>query len=489
MPAPTDHLGPYELRGELGRGAMAVVWRAFDTRLEREVALKEPVLPPGMGTDMAAQFSERFVREAKAAARLSHSGIVTVYDAEVYDGRPTIAMEIIHGEPLSVVLERGPLAPDAAAAVLDQLLDAIAYAHERGIVHRDIKPDNIFVTPDGRVKLTDFGIARLDNSSTLTQAGTVMGTPGYMAPEQITGQPVDARTDVFAVGVVGYELATGRNPFGTSDGLSMTSVMFKVVQSEVPEVHAMAPGVPALLSDVIRVAMAKDPAFRFPGADAMRQALRGGQIVVAGPGGGTVPAASMPTVPWGGPVPVAAQAAAGSQRALYVGLGVVGALIIGVLILMATSSSAPRLAASATPIAESVATAEAPDTAAPTPEQDRVALESAVEQWRGSWEAMDIGRYMANYSSQFRSAYKGYDYTAWRRWKSDVFSAYAYQRVEISGLSVDVSGDTATATFTQDFWSDSKNASNDYHDTGRKTLSYARENGAWLITGEEFVQY
>ncbi len=129
------------------------------------------------------------MREAKAAARLNHPNIVTIHAADIYDGHPAIVMELVEGQTLGQMLERGPLDQALALRVLEQLLSAVGYAHERGIVHRDIKPDNIFVTPDGRVKLADFGIASLASDSTLTQAGTIMGTPGYMAPEQITGDP------------------------------------------------------------------------------------------------------------------------------------------------------------------------------------------------------------------------------------------------------------------------------------------------------------
>ena len=218
----TDVLGPYEIRGELGRGAMAVVWRGFDPKLEREVAIKEPLVASGTPDYAVADLSARFVREGKAAAQLNHPGIVTIHAADVFDGRPAIVMELIEGETLSAILDRGPLPAPAAVAVLDQLLDAVAYAHDRGVVHRDVKPDNVFLTPDGRVKLADFGIAHVGSGATLTQAGTIMGTPGYMAPEQVTGDPIDGRADIFAIGSIAYEMLSGHNPFGATDGLPPT---------------------------------------------------------------------------------------------------------------------------------------------------------------------------------------------------------------------------------------------------------------------------
>jgi len=259
---------------------MAVVWRAFDPKLEREVAVKEPVIPSGTSPTIAEEMGARFVREGKAAAQLNHPGIVTIHAADVYDGRPAIVMELIEGETLGEILARGPLSAAASAAILDQLLDAMAYAHARGVVHRDVKPDNVFVTGDGRVKLADFGIAHVGGGQTMTQAGTLMGTPGYMAPEQVTGSPVDARADIFAIGAIGYEMLTGYNPFGATTGDAPTTVMYRIVHEEPPAISPFAfEGMPSNLSPVLMTALAKDPADRFVDAGAFRAALAGGPIV------------------------------------------------------------------------------------------------------------------------------------------------------------------------------------------------------------------
>ncbi len=280
-------LGPYKIHSELGRGAMAVVWRAHDSVLERDVAIKEPLLPQGLDALAQTEFGARFVREAKAAARLNHPNIVTIHAADIYDGHPAIVMELIEGQTLGQMLERGPLDKALAIHVLEQLLSAVGYAHERGIVHRDIKPDNIFVTPDGRVKLADFGIASLASDSTLTQAGTIMGTPGYMAPEQITGAPVDGRADLFSCGVLAYEMLTGQNPFGATEGLPTTTVMYRIVHQAPPELPAEALAeLPANLSSVLGAALAKDPADRFSDAASFLAAL-GGQGSLPVPGLGT----------------------------------------------------------------------------------------------------------------------------------------------------------------------------------------------------------
>ncbi len=255
-------LGPYELRGELGRGAMARVWRAWDPNLEREVAIKEPFIDERLSQTMLDELGRRFVAEARVAARLNHPGIVTIYAADVWDGRPAIVMELVEGATLAQVLRHGALDPAQALPLLDQLLDAVGYAHEQGVVHRDIKPDNVFVTPAGRVKLADFGIAHLDGAMG-TMAGTVLGTPGYMAPEQATGRAVDARSDLFSVGAMAYEMLAGKNPFGADSGANVTTVIYRIVHEPVPELPADATeGLPADLRPAIMAALAKDPAYR-----------------------------------------------------------------------------------------------------------------------------------------------------------------------------------------------------------------------------------
>lgn len=270
----TDKIGPYEIRGELGRGAMAVVWRGWDPKLAREVAIKEP-LTGGMPGVAAADLAERFVREGQAAARLNHPGIVAIYNADVYDGRAALVMELVEGEPLSRVIARGPLPPETVSSYLDQLLYAIAYAHSRGVVHRDIKPDNVFVTDQGGIKLGDFGIARIGSSASMTQIGSTLGTPGYMAPEQVTGSPADERSDIFSAAAMGYEMLTGRNPFGAHDTPDPTAVMYRIVHVELPPVDQVVAGVPAGLAAAITRGTAKDPAQRFQSAEEMRAMLRG----------------------------------------------------------------------------------------------------------------------------------------------------------------------------------------------------------------------
>jgi len=380
-------LGPYELRGELGKGAMAVVWRAFDPNLEREVAIKEPVIPPGTDSATAAELGARFVREGKAAAKLNHPGVVTIYASDIYDGRPAIVMELIEGETLSDILDKGPLEPQSAIAVADQLLDAAGYAHSRGIVHRDIKPDNVFITDDGRVKLADFGIAHTGQTSTLTQAGTVMGTPGYMAPEQVTGSPVDARADIFAIGVILFEMLTGQNPFGATDGMAATTVMYRIVHEQVPEVSDdLLAGLPADVSAVLAAALAKDPDARFGSATAFRTALRGGPIEIGVPASTGVAQPASPVAGFapaaGGP---AVSSAGKSNWTPYIIVGAVGVLVIGALLVFAgggTPSSGsvpiePAAEQEEEPAVEEAASEEPPEPEGPTVADSRQLLLSS----------------------------------------------------------------------------------------------------------------
>jgi len=243
-------LGSFELRGTLGRGAMAVVWRAYDTSLDREVAIKEPSLPPGGDDAVRAEFARRFVREARAAARLNHPGIVTIHSASLDEGRPLIVMELVEGPTLRRILDTQTLTAAQTYALLEQLLAATAYAHERGVIHRDLKPDNVFVTPGGTVKLADFGIAHVgDAGTTLTAAGTLLGTPAYMAPEQIRGEPVDARCDVFALGVIAYECLAGRNPFGATGSSHYAAIFHRILDEPVPPLVPSEPADPPHAAD------------------------------------------------------------------------------------------------------------------------------------------------------------------------------------------------------------------------------------------------
>ncbi len=275
------HISHFELLELLGSGGMGEVWRARDTLLGREVALK--LIQPQMRAEPQAR--ARFLRECRAAAALSHPGIATLYEAgEADDGRLFFASELVRGETLAALLARGRLTPERTVELGLALADALAEAHEHGIVHRDIKPQNLMVTPDGRLKVLDFGLARVlgesadapadvdaTRSFVATRAGTLVGTPAYMSPEQATGAPVDARSDVFSAGCVLYEMACGRTAFS---GDSVHGILRRVLAEEPPAVETVDPALPPALGAVVRRAMAKEPAERYGSAREMADALR-----------------------------------------------------------------------------------------------------------------------------------------------------------------------------------------------------------------------
>jgi serine/threonine-protein kinase len=261
-------MGRYELTHLVARGGMAQVYRAVDLQLDRPVALK--VLFPELSVDKT--FVERFRREAQAAANLSHPNIVPVFDWGEDDGVYFIVMEYIDGRSLSAVL-RDPqkLPPNQIAQIGAGVAAALAFAHRHGVVHRDVKPGNILITPDGEVKVTDFGIARAMNTEeSLTQTGAVMGTAAYFSPEQAEGKTVDARSDIYSLGVVLYEMAVGRPPF---TGDSPVAVASKHVRDQPVLPRVANPACPAALEAVIMKAMAKDPAGRYGSAEEMRADL------------------------------------------------------------------------------------------------------------------------------------------------------------------------------------------------------------------------
>jgi eukaryotic-like serine/threonine-protein kinase len=262
-------IGKYQIRGELGRGAMGVVYRGFDPLIEREVAIKTLRADLLEGAEHAT-ILERFKKEAQAAGRLNHPNIVQVFEYGVDGDQVFIVMELIQGRELtSFLAEAARFDQTHILRMMRELLDALGFAHRHGVVHRDIKPSNIVVLPDGRIKVTDFGIARLE-SSTLTQAGNILGTPSYMSPEQFMAQRVDGRSDLFSAGVVLYELLTGEKPFA---GNSFATIMHKAL-SETPVAPSMLNITLSRAFDaVVAKAMAKRPDERFQDAQAFIQAL------------------------------------------------------------------------------------------------------------------------------------------------------------------------------------------------------------------------
>lgn len=272
-------LGRYEIRRELGKGAMGVVYEAFDTLIQRTVALKT-VLPEYMHAPGMEDALARFQREAQAAGRLNHPGVVAVYDfgeeIPVDDkGQPGpekikyIAMEFVKGRELRSFFDANQRfnVPDIVR-IMGEILDALGHAHANGVVHRDMKPANLFVLENGKVKIGDFGIARVE-SSDLTQVGTVMGTPSYMSPEQITGQPVDGRSDIFSCGVILYQLLTGEKPFTGNQ----TTIMYKVMNENPLPPSMLNVALPPAFDAVVKKAMSKSPEQRYQNAAQFAQAI------------------------------------------------------------------------------------------------------------------------------------------------------------------------------------------------------------------------
>lgn len=271
-----DRLGNrYRLLRPLARGGMAEVWEAHDEILDRAVAAK--ILYPHLAADPG--FVVRFRREAIAAARLNHPSIVAVYDTGVDHSdrgqRAYIIMELVPGRTLRAVMSKGDLRIEDAVDIAAQSADALAYAHQQGFVHRDVKPANIMVQPDGRVKVADFGIAKAiqtdPDHEDLTQAGAILGTAKYLSPEQVDGVGVDARSDIYSLGVVLYEMVCGRPPFTGPTDLS-TALLH--VQGTALRPRQVRAGIPRPLEDVIVTAMARDPAHRFPRVSELARALR-----------------------------------------------------------------------------------------------------------------------------------------------------------------------------------------------------------------------
>ena len=259
-------VGKYRIVDKLGRGGMGTVYRAVDETLDREVAIK--VLNPDLSDP---DVLKRFRAEAVTLARLNHQGIATLYELHRHDDELLMVMEFVRGETFHDLSERlGPVAPPQAAQLCVQVLDALAHAHRAGVVHRDLKPANLMVTEGGTVKVMDFGIARVLGTEHHTQSGYMMGTPAYMAPEQVLGREVDGRADLYAVGVVLYRLLAAQLPFEADTAIAMVQ---KQLSDAPTPVASIRPDLPEWCSDIVERALAKDPANRFQTAEEFRTAL------------------------------------------------------------------------------------------------------------------------------------------------------------------------------------------------------------------------
>ena len=261
--------GRYEIQKELGKGAMGVVYQARDPQINRTIALK--VLREDRVT--SEDFVKRFLKEAMAIGRLSHPNIVTIYDVGQDHDTIYLAMEYLEGQPFNDIIRERTLSFPEIAELAVQLAECLDYAHKKGIVHRDIKPSNIMLTPEGKVKLTDFGIARIEDPSMhqQTRAGEILGTPVYMSPEQVMGQPLDGRSDLYSLGVILYELAAGRRPYS---GENLAAIFRAITLDDPQDASTINPSIPPDLASLIMKGLHKDASQRFQTGEEMAAAYR-----------------------------------------------------------------------------------------------------------------------------------------------------------------------------------------------------------------------
>ncbi|QNM97901.1 serine/threonine-protein kinase [Chitinimonas koreensis] len=345
-----DKLAHYRIETTLGQGAMGVVYRAIDERLDRTVALK--VLRLNLTPEERSEYAPRLQQEARSAARLNHPNIITVYDCGDVDGHAYLAIEYVEGKTLQALMEAGvKLSTGRVVKLARQLFSALDYAHEHHVVHRDIKPANLMLTADGRLKITDFGIAQLPTSD-LTRAGTIVGSPRYMAPEQIEGKKLDGRADLFAAGIVLYQVLTGQRPF---DGDHVATIAYRILHEAPVPIHELNPDVPDWLGALVMRCLEKDPAKRYQRAREARAELRehvapassgsaaGEKAVaaaVAAPASAEAAAAAEPR----GAVAASAGASGKPHRKLpWLALALGGVLAVGAALAMLVRPAAPMV--------------------------------------------------------------------------------------------------------------------------------------------------
>jgi serine/threonine-protein kinase len=274
-------LGRYEILCELGRGAMGVVYKAHDPLLDRLVAIK--TVNMSLEDDGASFYEARFQQEARAAGGLNHPNIVTIHDIGKSGEFAYMAMEFLDGVELRSMLAPGkPLELARAVSIAAQVAEGLAYAHGRGVVHRDIKPPNIMVIDRGAIKITDFGIARMRSSQVLTQTGTALGSPKYMSPEQVLGKRADHQSDIFSLGIIAYEMLTGAAPFG---GETLAALMYQTLNVAPPAPSAISAAVPEVLDAIVAKALAKNVEERYQSAGDLARDLRACERSLAGPAG------------------------------------------------------------------------------------------------------------------------------------------------------------------------------------------------------------
>ena len=397
-----ERMGDYEIVQVLGAGGMGQVYKVRNVLSDRIEAMK--VLLPNLEGDSG--LADRFLNEIKVQATLDHPNIAKLHTAMKINNQLVMVMEFVDGTSLSTILLRGPLPPSAAAGYAAQVLDALAYAHARGVIHRDIKPANLMLAADGHIKLMDFGIARVQADKRLTQTGSTVGSLFYMSPEQIKGSDPDGRSDLYSLGITMYEMVTGRRPFGGDSDFQIMSAHLQ--QAPMAPIEVI-PGIPAGLSDIILMAIEKDPVARFQTAEAFRGALGHAFPAAVSPTRTMTPVAvpvpvatvmppplplsptapmTAPSAPAASPWVVPAEAPR-SRRGLYMALGsvvtlavLVGAVIEGPKLMRGGKSDAQGVTAAAavaaTPAAVPAPEATAAPVVSPTPEPVAAAVPAAT---------------------------------------------------------------------------------------------------------------
>lgn len=365
-------LGRYQILGEIGRGAMGVVYRGWDPQLERAVAIKA-ISADAVSGGTAEEIVARFLREAKLAARIVHPGVVTVYDAGEEQGQLYQVMELVDGESLAARLRRGDFPTQGEALELAaQVAEALGAAHQAGVVHRDVKPANILIGKDGRVKVSDFGVAKAVGEATgLTRTGTTVGSPAYMSPEQVRGEHVDARSDLFSLGVILYEMLLRKRPFPAE---TLTTLVYQILNAD-PFADPQAFGaLPSELVAFLKGCLAKDPAQRVPDAATFAAQAR----ALAQKAGVTTTLSTVPTMPMaaaGGyrQEPESVSGPSKPKTVLWLAVAALGVLVIAAFLLHRRSPPPPAtlLLGEATPVPQDVAPLASPEAPAfvpsPTP--------------------------------------------------------------------------------------------------------------------------
>lgn len=403
--APRRMLGRYEILGEIAQGAMGVVYKARDPLIDRVVAIKTVQL--GLSDAETEAYERRFFREAKSAGRLNHPNVVTIHDVGKTDDIAYIAMEFLDGQSLRELLDSGVvLPPQRIADIAAEVAEGLGFAHDNGVVHRDVKPANIMVLSSGAVKITDFGIALLP-TGTRTVAGNAFGSPRYTSPEQVMGRQVDGRSDIFSLGATVYEMLTGHSPFQGGD---LNTILKQVLSDPTPPPSAANPRLPKAFDHILGKALAKDPADRYQTAEAMAQDLRSFDAMELGSAGpGPLPALEHPTTPFNvselvppptdEPLAAAASPAEDDEVPLfppppapwwrrpavaYIGLGLLAVVTVGAWLALRGGSAAPVVARVDAPRTQGTIAAPPPPVVTPPTASAPVMARSAAPAEQGS---------------------------------------------------------------------------------------------------------